>query len=165
MHGWTNRRIGTMERVAATKLSAWILAAALVFNGTCSALPVWVPPESPPVDTAEQRKAATAKAEVTRRGVGKKSRVRVKLSTKHELKGHITQIDEDSFQLQIDPDWLDEPSTKDQLITIPYAEVEKVRGPKSRVASIGIGVGMTLAAIVLLAAMVVLEAEKHRHCN
>jgi len=41
---------------------------------------------------------------VDKRGVGEKVRVRVKFRDGHELKGYITRIEEDSFELQTDPD-------------------------------------------------------------
>lgn len=166
MRGSTGEPTGAIARAEATmKVSALVLAVALVFNSTCSALQTLEPTENVTVQTPEQKEAARAKAEVTRRGVGTKSRVRVKLRDKHELKGHITQIGEDSFQLQLEPGWLDSQDTKDELISIRYAEVEKIRGPRSLAASIGIGVGLTVAAIALLAALAVLEWQKHKHCN
>ena len=66
---------------------------------------------------------------------------RVKLRNNLEFKGHITQIEEDRFQLQIDPDWLDADTSKDRLVEIHYADVKKIRGPRSRAANIGIAVG------------------------
>jgi len=86
------------------------------------------------------------------------------LRDRHELKAHITQIDEDSFQVLVDQDGLDPQSVQSRLITIPYAEVEKIRGPRSRVASIAIGVGMTVAALAALAMIAYAEVHKHDHC-
>ena len=43
--------------------------------------------------------AATAKAEVQRRGIGAKSRVRVRLRDGTEVKGHISKIEENSFEV------------------------------------------------------------------
>jgi hypothetical protein len=146
------------------KFPALVLVVAMGFHGTGFGQQAIEPRESTMMQ-AHDEKAARAKAEVTKRGLGEKSRVRVKLRDKHGLKGHITRIDEDSFQLQMEPDWLETQDVKGGLVTIPYVEVEKIRGPRSRAANIGIGVGMTVAAIVILAAIVVLKVDKCRRDN
>jgi hypothetical protein len=115
------------------------------------------------VRSAEQRKVAKVKAEVTKRGVGHQAGVRVRLRGKHELKGHITQIDEDSFQMLVDQGGLDAQSAQDRLITIRYFEVEKIRGPKSRAVNIVTDVGLTAVLLVVLAAIVAGEIVKHDH--
>ena len=140
------------------KWSALLLVIALAFNRDGSALQTLEPNGESPVQAPEQRKTAKVKAEVARRGVGEKSRVRVKLRNKLEFKGHITQIEEDSFLLQIDPDWLDADTSKDRSVMVRYEDVEKIRGPRSRAASIAIGVGL----VVVLAAILVLEYDKYR---
>ena len=144
------------------KFLALVLAVAIGFNGSGLAQEAMEPPESALMQTLDE-KAARAKTEITKRGVGEKSKVRVKLRDKHELKGHITQIDEDSFQIQIEPDWLDEPSLKGGLIRLSYMEVEKVRGAKSRAAKIGTGIGITVAVVAVLAALVALRAYRCRN--
>jgi hypothetical protein len=141
-----------------------VLAIVLVFNSAVPAVHALEPPDNDPVGSSEQTKAARAKAEVTRRGAGAKARVRVKLRDKHEVKGHITQIADDSFQVLADQDGPDAQSAQERLITIRYAEVEKVRGPRSRVTSVAIGVGLTVVALALLAAIVVVEVSRHDHC-
>jgi hypothetical protein len=142
------------------KVSALVLAIAVGLNGTGLAQQPIEPPKNPLMQTPD-RKAIRARAEVTRRAVGEKSRVRVKMRRyKLELKGYITQIDEDSFQLQIGPDRLETDNAKERLVTIRYAEVEKVRGPRSRAANIGIKVGMAVAISALVVALVVLRADR-----
>ena len=153
-----------MQRRTTIQISAFVLAIVVVFNHARPALLALELPEGVPAESAEQKKAARAKVEVTRRGVGYKARVRVKLQDKHELKGVITHIDEDSFRVLVDADGLDPQSAQDRLITIRYSEVEKVRGPRSRAASIAIGVGMTIATIAALAVIVYAEIHKHDHC-
>jgi len=98
--------------------------------------------------------------------VGEKSRVRVKLRNKLEFKGHITMIDEDWFQLQIDPDWLDADTSKDRVVEIHYAEVAKIRGPRSRAANIGIVVGTISALAALVAGILWLKYDQYKrnHC-
>jgi hypothetical protein len=146
------------------KFLALVLAVAMAFNGSGLAQQAIELPESYPMQVLD-KKAAQAKAEVTERGVGEKTKVRVKLRDKHELKGHITRIDKDSFQIQIDPNWLDEPTLKGSLITLSYMEVEKVRGARSRAANTGIGIGMVVAAVAILAALVVLKYDRCRRGN
>jgi len=144
------------------KWAAPLLVIVLAFNETGLALQTLEPNAEPVVPTSEQRKADKIKAEVARRGVGGKSRVRVKLRNKLEFKGHITQIEEDRFQLQIDPDWLDADMGKDRLVEIHYADVTKIRGPRSRAANIGIGVGLMVALVAVVAAILVLKYEQYK---
>ncbi len=139
------------------KFSALLLAIVLAFNGTGSALQTLEPSEGPPVQTPEQqRKTVKIKTEVTRRGVGEKSRVRVKLRDGLELKGYITRIEQDSFELQTDLDKLDPRPAKDRLVTVSYADVVKIRGPQSRIARIGTDVGLTIAVVAVLSGLALL---------
>ena len=165
MRSQTKKRVRAIQRRRATvPPAAILLMIVLVFNTASPAQHALDIPENDPVQSAEQRKVAKVKGEVTKRGVGRQARVRVKLRDKHELKGHIIQIDEDSFQMVVDQDGLDAQSPQDRMITIRYSEVEKVRGPRSRAASIAIGVGMTIATIAALAVIVYAEIHKHDHC-
>jgi hypothetical protein len=143
--------------------SAVLLAIVLVFNNASPALHALEPPDDDPAPTAEQVKAAQVKADVTRRGVGHNAQVRVKLRGKHELHGHITQMDEDSFQMVVDQGGLDEQSAQDRLITIRYSEVEKIRGPRSRAVTIATDVGLTAVLLVVLVVIVAAEIVKHDH--
>ncbi len=144
------------------KWTALLLAIVLAFNPTGSALQIVEPNGESPAPTPEQKQAAKVKAEVARRGVGEKSRVRVKLRNKHEFKGHITQIEEDWFQLQIDQDWFDADTSKDRLVEIHYAEVEKLRGPRSHAGNVAIGVGITAGLVALVAAILWLKYDQYK---
>ena len=144
------------------KWAAPLLVIVLAFNETGLALQTLEPNAEPVVPTSEQRKADKIKAEVARRGVGGKSRVRVKLRNKLEFKGHITQIEENRFQLQIDPDWLDADTSKDRLVEIHYADVKKIRGPRSRAANVGIAVGTIAALAALLAGILWLKYDQYK---
>jgi hypothetical protein len=164
MRSWTERGLKAIQRGRTTiPFSASVLAIVLAFNSAGPALRTPEPPENPPVESSEQRRAAQAKAEVTRRSVGHKACVRVKLRGKHELKGHITQIDEDSFQMLVDQGGLDAQSAQDRLITIRYSEVEKIRGPRSRAVSVAADVGLTVVALAVLPVILVVEVYKHGH--
>ncbi len=96
-----------------------------------------------------------------REASGEKSRVRVRLRDKHELKGYISQIDQDSFQLEIDQDGFEVHDAKDRLVTLPYAEVEKIRDCKPRPGNAI--VGLMIVVVVAVAAIVVLEVAKPKH--
>ena len=83
--------------------------------------------------------AEKIKNEIDRRGKGEKSRVKVRLRDKTEVKGYISEINADSFQVT------DEKTGK--AATIAYDNVEKVGGRgMSRNTKIGIGVGVGIAA-------------------
>src|SRR5712692_8135359 len=100
------------------KLSAFVLAITLAFNSTAFALQALQPSESAPVQTPELTKAAKAKAEVAKRGVGEKSRVRVLLKDKSEVKGYISRIESESFQLT--------DKKKGKVREIAFTDVDKV---------------------------------------
>ena len=88
---------------------------------------------------------AKIRMEVERRGVGEQSRVRIMLKDKNEVKGYISQLDADSFQVT--------DKKGGQARTIEYADVERVRGPGlSRGAKIGIAVGVAGAVLGIAAA-------------
>ena len=147
------------------RASALILTVVIGLRGTGFAQEPFQFPEDSRLQVLDE-KAANAKAEVIKRGVGKKSKVRVKLRDKHELKGHITQIDEYAFQLRIEPEWLDDIQiSRGTLLKIPYAEVEKVRGPKWRPAKIATDIGIMVAAVTALAAIAYLKLNRCRHNN
>jgi hypothetical protein len=144
-----------------------ILSIVVVLEGTGLAQEPIELPEDSQLQVLDER-AAEAKAEINKRGIGKTSKVRVKLRDKHELKGRITQIDEYSFELRIEPEWRDDIQvSRGTLLRVPYADVEKIRGPKSRPAKIAADVGMVIAAVAILAAIVVLKWSrcKHGYCS
>jgi len=86
--------------------------------------------------------AAKVKLAVQKRGSSEHARVKVTLRDKSEVKGYITQIDADSFQVT------DNKSGK--MTPIKYQEVEKVRktglstGAKIAIAA-GVGAGVVVA--------------------
>ncbi len=92
--------------------------------------------EIPPVDKI--------KASVLKRGVGEKSRVKVKRQDGTTLKGFISQAGEDSFVLT--------DSKTRQTTTLAYQDVTQVKGPglsKGKKIAIGVGVGAAVAAVVI----------------
>jgi|SRR5215470_6769048 len=151
------------------KLLACILIIAFVANSNGATLQELDSPSQP----RKQSKAQKVKSEVMRRGVSEKSRVRVRLRNKIEFNGYITQIDEDSFQLQSDPDRLDDRGPSIRVVTIDYADVEKIRGspykdigkPQSRAARVFKNIGLTIAVVALVGGLIFLEVDKCKREN
>jgi len=73
---------------------------------------------------------------VQKRGIGEQSKVKVLLKDKMEVKGYISKIDADSFQVT--------DKKNGEVRTISYGEVEKVRGP-------GLSRGTKIAIAVVVA--------------
>lgn len=87
------------------------------------------------------------KAEVAKRGTGTKAKVTVKLKDKTTLKGYISSASGDSFTLS--------DSKTGQVRTLAYSDVAEVKkqGGMSLAAKIGIGVGITVAALAAVIAI------------
>src|SRR6266699_1984178 len=95
--------------------------------------------------------AAKVKTEVQKRGIGEKSRVKVRLRNKAEVKGYISKIEDASF------DVIDKKTGR--ATTIPYADVEKVQGSGlSKGAKIGIIAGVAVVTFVVVIAVAVCRA-------
>jgi membrane protein required for beta-lactamase induction len=71
------------------KTIAWLLVAVLTLNGTRSASQTSALAAASETRADATTQATMAKAEVQRRGVGEKSRVRVRLSDGTQVKGYI----------------------------------------------------------------------------
>jgi hypothetical protein len=92
----------------------------------------------------EGERAAKAKSEVQKRGVGERSRVRVTLQNQSEVKGYISQIDADTFQVT--------DRKTGEVRTIAYQDVSRIRGTgMSTGAKIAIGAGVAVGIIVAVA--------------
>ena len=143
------------------KWLAWPLAITVAVSSSTAGEAMQVPSAGPLVQTPMHKKADKIRDEVMRRGVGEKSRVRVKLRDGLNLKCFITRIEEDSFEVQTDPDRLDAPSAKDRLIAVRYTDVVKIRGPQLRVARIGTDVGLTIAVVAVLTGLALLALWKY----
>ena len=143
------------------KWLAWPLAMTLAISGMSESSEAKKPAENAMAQASELKKAAKIRAEVAKRAVGGK--VRLKFRDGHEVKGHITRIEEDSFELQIDPDKLDPLPGKQRLITISYADVAKIRGSQTRAAKIGVDVGETILFVALVVGLIFLAIIKYNH--
>lgn len=94
----------------------------------------------------ETERSAKVKSDVEKRGTGEQARVNVIRRDQTAVKGYISQIDSDSFQVT------DRKSGKVTLIA--YREVNKVRSQgMSTGAKIAIATGVGVAVIVILVAL------------
>ncbi len=112
-----------------------LLVAVLVFNSVAV---------TQATQTQGASLAAKVKTGVQKRGIGEKSRVKVRLRNKAEVKGYISKIEDASFDVT--------DKNTGRATTIPYADVKKVQGAGlSKGAKIGIIVG---AAVVIVAVVI-----------
>ena len=93
--------------------------------------------------------------------MGEKARVRVKFRDGHGTQRVHHPLEEDSFELQKDPDKLDPLPAKERLLSISYADVVKIRGPRSRAAKIGVDVGETILFVAIVAGLILLAIIKY----
>lgn len=118
----------------AMKHFALLLVALMVFN---SAAVTQVTPQ-------DASQIAKVKTSLQKRGIGEKSRVKVRLRNKAEVKGYISRIEDASFEVT--------DRSSGRATTILYADVERVQGAGlSTGAKIGIIVG---AAVVIVAVVI-----------
>ncbi|HKV78638.1 MAG TPA: hypothetical protein VJP02_10880 [Candidatus Sulfotelmatobacter sp.] len=111
-----------------------VLAGVLVFSGVA---------DSQSTQTAEGAQATRLKAEVQKRGIGEKSRVKVRLRNKGQVKGYISKIEDESFEVT---DKITGQATK-----IAYADADRVQGAGlSKGAKIGIIIGVGVAIVVVV---------------
>jgi hypothetical protein len=93
------------------------------------------------VPAGEAVRVAKIRAEVQKRGTG--ARVRVSLSSGTEIKGHISNITDGSFDVT--------DRKTGNVLTIQFAETEKVRGPGlSHSAEVVLGIGIVAVAIIAI---------------
>jgi hypothetical protein len=120
------------------------LVAVLMLNTYSLANPTEPRSDSQTAATSNAQPAEKIKAEVERRGAGEKSRVKLRMRDKTEVKGHISRIDASSFQVTEDK--------TGRVVTIAYNEVEKVGGrgmARNTKIVIFTGVGIAAAGIIL----------------
>jgi hypothetical protein len=125
--------------VKLTSLICWWLIACLPIAGWSQA--------AQPTEAKETRllaeQSAKFKSEVQKRGTGEQARVKVTLRDQTEVKGYISQIGAESFQVT--------DNKSGRTTTIAYQEVRKLRKPglstgaKIAIAA-GVGVGIAVGA-------------------
>jgi hypothetical protein len=109
-----------------------------------SVMPVFGIPQA----EQEARQLAKVKADIAKRGVGEKAKVRIKLQNKTELKGYISQVGEDSFALT--------DSKTGQKTTVAYLDIQDVKGAGlSKGAKIAIWVGIGVVATAAIGVLLV----------
>lgn len=131
-----------MRKISLGKHFTNLLVALLVFNslGTAQA-----------TQTEEMFRTTKLKASLQKRGIGEKSRVKVRLRNKEEIKGYISKIEDASFDVT--------DKTVGQATTILYVDVERVQGSGlSKGAKIGIIAG---AAVAIVAVVFAAEFKAH----
>ena len=136
------------------KLVSLMLVSLLVCEGAGFAGQAPPTTETSQVQTQETPQAAKIKAKVQKRGTGEKSRVNVKLVSGLEVKGYISKIEETSFTVT--------GKKTGQTTTVPYADVQKIRGPGlSKGDKILIGVGVGVAVVVIVSLVIVSKINKY----
>ena len=98
-----------------------------------------------PVDKPEKEtQPAKVKSEIAKLGTGADARVEVELRDKTKIKGHISEVGDESFAVVDDK--------SGTAITVSYPQVKRVRGNNlSTGAKIAIGIGIVLGLALLLA--------------
>lgn len=91
----------------------------------------------------EEKLTAKVKSGINKLGIGKDSKVSVKLKDSTKIKGYISEISEDGFTV------VDEKTSLEETISFP--SVKQVKGNNlSKGAKIAIGIGIAIAVIILI---------------
>jgi hypothetical protein len=121
------------------KVISFSLAVVLLLQGLVYSQDVQPAVEPPPASNLQL--AEKARMDVQKRGVGEKSRVTVRLRDRTEVKGYISQVEADTFQVT---DW-----KSGQVTTVAYQDVTRIRGGGiSTGAKIAIGAGVVAGAMI-----------------
>jgi hypothetical protein len=121
------------------KIISFSLAVVLVLQGFAySQDPRPAVEQSPAINP---QLAEKARIKIQKRGVGEKSRVTLRLCDRTEVKGYISQIEADTFQVT---DW-----KSGQVTTVAYQDVTRIRGGgMSTGAKVAIGAGVVAGAMI-----------------
>jgi hypothetical protein len=131
-----------MRKISLGKHFTILLVALLVFNGLGVAQAT---------QTEEVFRTTKLRASVQKHGIGEKSRVKVRLRNKEEIRGYISKIEDASFVVT--------DKTTGQATTIFYVDVERVQGAGlSKGAKIGI---IAAAAVAIVAIVFAAEFKAH----
>jgi hypothetical protein len=120
------------------------LVAVLVLNAYGLADPAEPRSDTQATPASNAQPAEKIKAEIERRGAGEKSRVKVRLRDKTDVKGYISQIHTTSFRVTDDK--------TGKAATIAYDSVEKLSGrglSRNTKIVIFVGIGIAAAGIIL----------------
>ena len=100
---------------------------------------------APRPQTREEKQATKIRAKVHKLGVGPKARATVFLKNEMALKGYISKIEADSFELT-------NPKTG-KVETIRFADAKAVSGPMSRATKVVLIVGVCVGVLLLAGAL------------
>ena len=93
----------------------------------------------------DEPRIAKVKAQVAKRGVGEKARIKIELRDKKEVKGYVSQAGEDDFVVA--------DAKTGAKSTIAYRDVVHIKGkglPLAAKIGIGVGVGVVVLAIIVV---------------
>ena len=93
----------------------------------------------------DEPRLAKVKAQVAKRGVGEKARIKLELRDKKEVKGYVSQAGEDDFVVA--------DAKTGAKSTIAYRDVAQIKGkglPLAAKIGIGVGIGVVVLAIVVV---------------
>jgi hypothetical protein len=93
-----------------------------------------------PLVSAQSDNAAQVKAQVTKRSTGDKKKVKVKSQLGYTMKGYISRVGDDSFDLT---------DSKGKVTTFPYRDVESVKRGGLSTTTIVTLAGLAAGGIVL----------------
>jgi len=133
-----------LRRNLSMKTISLCLVTILVLNTYGLAYPEEPQPATPSAVESNAQQGEKVKMAIQQRGTGEKSKVKVRLRDKTELKGYISQIDATSFQLT--------DNTTGRVTTVAYDSVAKVGGAgmaRSTKVVLWVGIGVAAAAIIL----------------
>jgi hypothetical protein len=121
------------------KVISFSLAVVLLLQGLVYSQDLQPAVEQPPASNPQL--VEKARMEIQKRGLGEKSRVTVRLRDRTEVKGYISQIEADTFQVT---DW-----KSGQVTTVAYQDVTRIRGGGiSTGAKIATGAGVVAGAMI-----------------
>lgn len=121
------------------KIISFSLAVVLVLQGFAYSQDPRPAVEQSPASNPQL--AEKARIKIQKRGVGEKSRVTLRLRDRTEVKGYISQIEADTFQVT---DW-----KSGQVTTVAYQDVTRIRGGgMSTGAKVAIGAGVVAGAMI-----------------
>ncbi len=124
------------------RISILLVALLFVQNVALGATPT-PGPQTAQISSQQPAQAEKVKAEVHKRGISEKARVRVTLHNKSQQKGYISRFEDTSCSIT-------DKKTR-QKNSISYADVERIQGGGlSKGAEIGIAVGAGVAVTAFL---------------
>jgi len=118
-----------------TSLISWCLIASIPISGWSQAA------FSPTVTQEQADHVAKIKLELQKRGIGERARVKVMIRDKTQVKGYVSQIGDDSFQVS--------DKKTGRVTTLAYQEVDRLQKQGlSTGAKVAIGAGVVAGVMI-----------------